>query len=311
MKNSPKIIIKRDLNQEVDLFIKFLNHPYYPQHRFMIFKVFPELEILLKTTKNKNREKLIVKKFILDFHKKHKKIIKQIIKKSNILIEKKRDKALGALAGLMDYSWPQPIIYKAIPTILPFSPLGDNIFYFSILGQIKDSLSRSSLAKAKNKNIKDIICIAIHEISHFIFYDILKRIEQETKSLPTGDNLKNYLKESLTSVLLNQKPLCTILNLHNYLGNPEIHDIQIREPGGKILKFTDFLQEAYRNSRSKEKETFQIFLQEILNTLSPSSKDLSNKREIWNRFGKELSKNPRALKAYQRPIQLKLKKGKD
>lgn len=299
MKKSPKIIIKRDLNQEVDLFIKFLDHPYYPQHRFMIFKVFPELEILLKTTKNKNREKLIVKKFILDFHKKHKKIIEQIIKKSNILIEKKRDKALGALADLMDYSWPQPTVYKAIPTILPFSPLGDNIFYFSILGQIKDNL----------KGTKDIIYVAIHEISHFIFYDILKKIEQETKSPPTEDNLKNYLKESLTAVLLNQRPLCTILNLHNYLGNPEIHDIQIRELGGKILKFTDFLQEAYRNSRSKEKETFQIFLQRILNTLSPYIKELSNKRKIWNRFGKELSKNPKALKSYQRPIQLK--RGKD
>lgn len=302
MNNLPKIKIEKNLKQEISIFLTFLNNPAYPQNRNFIFRAFPDLEVRLKTSKD---EEAVVKEFIVDFHKKHKNIIEQIIKESEILVEKKWDKVIKTLANLMDYNWPQSASYKAIPTILPFSPLGDNIFYFSILGQIKDTLNRSSPIEIKNPNTKDILYTAIHEISHFIFYDILKKIEQETKSPPTEDNLRNYLKESLAVVLLNSKPLCTILNLHDYLGNPEIRDLQIRKQNGEILKFTDFLQEAYQNSRTKNGKTFQGFLQEILNTLSLASKEFSNKRGIWNRFGKELSKNKEALEAYRQPIQLK------
>ena len=31
MKNLPQIIIEENLEQEVNIFLSFLNHPYYPQ----------------------------------------------------------------------------------------------------------------------------------------------------------------------------------------------------------------------------------------------------------------------------------------
>lgn len=302
MDNLPKIKIEKNLKMEVGIFSAFLNNTNYPQNRNFILHAFPDFELQLKTSEN---EKDTIRKFIVDFRKKNEKIIEQIIKESEILINKKGDQAMRALANLMDYNWPRTTVYKAIPTILPFSPLGDNVFYFSIFGQIKDATSNVPSLQTKNQNTKDILYTAIHEISHFIFYDILKKIEQETKSPPIDDNLRNYLKESLAVVILNNKPLCTILNLHEYLGNPEIRDLQIVKQNGEILKFTDFLQETYQNSRTKDKETFQNFLQGILDILLPAREEFLNKRKIWNRFGRELSKNPEALKAYQQPIQLK------
>jgi len=306
MNDLPKIRIEKDLEQEVNIFSIFLNNPVYPQNRNFIFKVFPELELQLKTSKD---EKTVIQKFVVAFRRKNKKIIEQIIKENEILIDKKWSEAIKALASLMDYSWFQPIVYKAIPTILPFSPLGDNMFYFSILGQIKSILNHSLPIETKKQNTKDILYTAIHEISHFIFYDILRKIEEESKSPPIENNLRNYLKEALAVVLLNHEPLCAILNQHNYTGNPELCDLQIKKQNGEILKFTDFLQEAYQNSRINKKETFQIFLQGILGILLPLSKEFSIKREIWNRFGKELSKNPEILKTYQYPIQLKKEQG--
>lgn len=302
MDNLPKIKIEKNLKMEVGIFSAFLNNTNYPQNRNFIFHAFPDFELQLKTSEN---EKDTIRKFIVDFRKKNEKIIEQIIKESEILINKKGDQAMRVLANLMDYNWSRTTVYKAIPTILPFSPLGDNVFYFSIFGQIKDATNNAPSLQTKNQNTKDILYTAIHEISHFIFYDILKKIEQETKSPPIDDNLRNYLKESLAVVILNNKPLCTILNLHEYLGNPEIRDLQIVKQNGEILKFTDFLQETYQNSRTRDKETFRNFLQRILDILLPAREEFLNKRKIWNQFGRELYKNPEALKAYQQPIQLK------
>ncbi|HLD62066.1 MAG TPA: hypothetical protein VI998_03790 [Patescibacteria group bacterium] len=285
----PKIKIKKDLKAEANMFQKFLHHPYYLQNRNFIFQAFPELEIQLKKSKN---EKGVLEKFIANFHKTNKDAIDQIIKKSNAIINKKGGRALVALSNLMDYKWSRSIIYKAIPTILPFSPFGNNIFYFSILGQIK------------GKNKKDALFIAIHEISHFIFYDILKEIEQEIKK-SAPDDLKNYLKETLTAALLNRKPLSDILNLHNYKGNPEIRDLQIKKSNGAIVSFTEFIDEYYQIIKVKNKKTFKVFLQEILNVLLPISKEFSKKRAIWNRYGNQLYKKPSALNLYQKPIQIK------
>jgi hypothetical protein len=165
MKNLPKIVIKENLRQEVNVFLNFLHHPYYPQHRNLIFRVFPELKLLLK---NKKDEKKIVRKFIIDFRENHKDKINQIIKQSKVVIKNKGPLALKALANLMDYDWTKPTTYTAIPTILPHSPFGDNVFYFSILKQIN-----------KGKSDRDVLYIAIHEISHFIFLIILKKLKRK------------------------------------------------------------------------------------------------------------------------------------
>ena len=289
MRNFPKIKIKKDTNNEVKLFLTFLHHPYYPRHQTLIFQNFPDLKNLLKNSKN---EKRIIKEFLFNFYDIHKNKIDKIIKKSELLIQKNGKSVLKNLSNLMDYQWSKSIIYYAIPTILPFSPFGTNKFYFSILGQIY------------NKSRKNILFIASHEISHFIFYDFLKKIEQKIKkSVP--DDLKNYFKEALAAVLLNRKPLCNILDLHKYEGNPEIRDLQIKKPNGAIISFVQFIDEYYRTAKEKNKKSFENFLEEILNIFLSISKEFSKKRIIWNRYGKQLLEKPKALHLYQKPIQIK------
>lgn len=296
MENIPKIKVKKNINTEVDLFLKFLHHPYYPQSRIKIFQSFPELEFLLKNQKNEKEEKIIIQKFIKKFYKKHYKIIQKIINNSKQTLKEKSHKVLKELANLMDYRWPKNHpSYTTMPTILPFSPFDNNTFYFSILGQIK------------GKNDKNVLFIATHEISHFIFFDILKKIKQEIKKSPP-DDLRNYFKEALTAILLNRKPLCDILNFQDYKGNPEIRDLRIKKPDNMIVSFSKFINEQYETIKIKDKKSFESFLKEILIILLPINKEFSKKRAIWNKYGNQLFKNTDILHRYQMPIKIKLKK---
>ena len=292
MKNIPKIkIIKKNLtSKELEVFLNFLNNPRYPQNRNKIFQAFPDLKLKLGLLSNNEKEKKIVHKFICDFYAKNKEKINQIIKESEHLIKKKSKIALEALSSLMDYKWPKSMIYYAIPTILPFSPFKGNSFNFSILGQIRA------------KNDKNPLFISIHEISHFIFFDILEKI-----AIKIPEDTKNYFKEALTAVLLNQKPLSDILELKNYRGNQEIHDLQIKI-GKDIVSLTKFIEDYYHTIKIKKGKDFSTFLKGIMIILEPIFDEFSKKRKIWNKYGNQLSKNYEFLRQYRYPIEIEMPK---
>ncbi len=289
MKNLPKIVIGENLEREVNVFLNFLNHPDYPQKRNSILKTFPDLKSLLEKSEN---EKTTVRNFIVNFRKKHKTIVKIILLRNGLLLKKNGQIALQGLANIMDYQWPKPITYIAIPTILPFSPFGDNIFYFSILRQIN----------SKKPN-KDILYITIHEISHFIFFDLLKKIEKKNKFKLTKDAM-NYLKEALTAALLNQKIFLSLFGLKEDVGNPEIRDLFI-ETDEKVKTIRNFIQEFYIQRVKKEKKSFEVFLDELINIFISIAPDLSRKRLIWNRYGRTLIEKPKILAQYRKPIPIK------
>lgn len=289
MKNLPRIVIKEDKEREIELFIKFLNHPDFPQHRNLILKAFPDLKIFLDKSEN---EKIAVKSFIKNFYKKRETDIQAILSESHSILRKKGQIALKRLANIMEYQWPKPITYIAMPTILPFSPFGTNIFYFSILRQIHNKEDK-----------RNVLSIAIHEISHFIFFDLLKKIEKKNKFKLPKDSLY-YLKESLTAALFNQKNLCNLFGFRDYVGNPEIRDIYIKTNGKeKIVK--DFVQEIYIQKINKEKKSFKSFLNELTKIFISIAPTLSKKRSIWNRYGKTLLEKPKILAQYRNPIQIK------
>lgn len=290
MKNIPKIILEEniDLDREANLFLSFLHHSYYIQNRNFIFKIFPKLE---KVLEKQGEEKQIIKSFISKFYSDNRDKIHKIIQKNKNLLREKSEPSLMALLKIMDYQYDKPIIYKAIPTILPFSPFKDNVFYFSILGEIN------------GKTDKNILAIGIHEISHFIFFDMLKRIEKK-KNITLPDDIKNYLKEALAVVILNQKPLCDILNLKNYKGNPEIQNLKIEKSDGSIKTFTDLLNKYYYSIKIKERKFFSIYLEKIINILLPIAPEFAKKRIIWNQYGKKVLKEPKIIKLYSEPIKI-------
>ena len=282
-------VVREDLiYRELEVFLNFLNNKIFPQNRNKIFQAFPKLRSDIEKANNTKDKKEIVYQFIFNFYNDNKEKINEIIEESEKLIEAKGEIALKTLSRLMDYEWSNRIIYYAIPTILPFSPFKEISFNFSILGKIY------------GKDKKDVLYVAIHEISHLVFYDILGKME-----IKMENDIKNYFKEALAVVLINQQPLSNILGLKDYTGNPEIQDIFIKEKDDKEIRLIDFIGKYYQTIKIERKERFNTFIKEILNMIIPLSENFSEKRKIWNTYGNKIFEDKNLLKQYRIPIKIR------
>lgn len=292
-------IIKNNIKEETKVFYAFLYHTYYIQNRLAIFKAFPELGSNIEETK-REESKDIIRKFLIDFYGKNKIKIEGIVNQAELIIKEKGTPALEELANLMNYKWPGGVVYKATPTILPFSPFGDdNDFNFSILNILQ-----------KRENTASLLPKFIHEISHFILFDILNQIKDGGKVVQIAEDVKNYFKEALTAVLLNKESLRRIFGIPQYKGNFEIYGLNIKKQNGEILGFSRFVSEQYNQTKIKKETDFKIFLIEIIKILQPLSQEFSNKRKIWNEHGTKIFKNEKLLKEYGKPIGIKEPKAK-
>lgn len=288
MKNLPKLILlDYDKNKDLKIFVRFLNNQYHKQHRNMILRAFPELKELLEKEKN---DEFAVRKLIENVYVKYSSEIKRIIEESKKLIKTNSEGAFRALGIAMEYQWGKDAVYTAIPTLLPFCPFENNKFYFSVLWQIK---------KGPNK---DLLMIAIHEISHFIFFDYLKKVKNGEKIL-TNHNLKYFLQESLTTALFNTKPLKRFFKTENQLGNPEIRELYVQAKNNKPEKIADYIKEKYIKSK-ENKQTFENFITAIVAEFINKPTDFEEKRILWNKNGVSIFSEPTLLKEYQKPIRI-------
>lgn len=278
MSNIPTITIFQNLDKEIDVFIKFLNHPNFPQNRSMILKIYPKLAEMI----DKQNEKVAVKEFIKEFYQKHKDAINKIVSDSEKTLSDSQE-ALEQLGNLMEYKWPKNTYYKAYPTILPFSPFRENEFFFSILNPL-----------LKNEGI-DVLYIAIHEISHFIFLDQLVRIEGKN-NIKFNKDLVYYFKESLTTVVLNQKELKLFLGKDKILGNQNIRDIYIKKDE-KVMSLIDYLFKKF-----EAKQSFNDFLEQTLLILNKSKSGFVEKKELWDKNGSKIFKVGDLIVEYKKPI---------
>jgi len=282
MTYAPKISIVKDnlIDREASIFLGFLNNSQFPQNRRFIFKAFPSLDERISRGED---EKEAVYSFVKSFYEDHDKEIKTIITEAEKNIADNSSLAIEELSRVMEASWDMPVSYEAIPTILPFSPFNEREknFRFSIL------------SKVLGKSSKDVLYIACHEISHFIFFDLLTKF-----SLSIENDLKHYLKESLVVLALNQDTLRTILKLENYKGNPEVHGIFI-EKDERVLSLVDYLFESYKNEKS-----FGSLLKQIIKEMSPVSQDFSQKRSFWNKYGNDIYGSPELADQYNTPIKI-------
>ena len=281
------ILLDYDKNKDLEIFVRFLNNQYHKQHRSMILQAFPELKELLEKEKN---EEIAVRKLIDDFYVKHNREINRIIEESKELIKDNSEGAFRVLGIAMEYQWEKGAAYTAIPTILPFCPFGSNKFYFSVLWQIK------------NGPDKDLIMVAIHEISHFIFFNYLKKTKNGGRIL-ADNNLKYFLQESLTTALFNSEPLKGFFKTENQLGNPEIRELYVQTKKGKPIKIIDYIKRKYIKSRAENK-LFKIFLTDVIGEFLPTSKEFEQKRILWNKYGRSIFDNRELLKDYQKLIKI-------
>lgn len=291
----PTIRIKNNLNKEVEKFLNFLHRPQSPQFRNLIFRALPELEKSLKEQDklSKNKEKIIIRDFVINFRREHNHKIQSIVKKSEKLLKTKIKKLLTALLSLMDYNWskkdPNFII---IPTILPFSPFEGNVFYFSILSQIN------------NKKGHNVLFVSVHEISHIILYKILEKQYKKPLYQIIDRELLDFLKEILAPVLMNQKPILNLLHQKNYSGNPFLQYIFVINKDKKILQVSKFFQEFYENLRYKNKMKFTQILKIMIFLVSSMKQEIKEKNKIWNKYGNSIINFKSTFKEYSKPIKI-------
>lgn len=293
MKSLPKIILKTDINEETQMFYSFLHHKYFVGHRGKILRMFPELE---KQLINSTDEKKDIKDFLRKYYNDNKNKIDGIVTKNKTLISKKSKLALSALGELMDYEWGSQTTYYTIPTVSPFSPFKDDTFFLSILSQIKGYKDET----------KNALSVSIHEISHFVFYKQLEKLKQsESISKEISKDLIHYYKESLAAVLLNRKPLQSILGIRNYRGNPELWELNIKI-GDQKININYFLNDLYEKIKIGENKPFHKFLEESIKVLQLHSQEFHKKWDLWSKIGMAKDKEKqKLLKRYSNPIVIK------
>ncbi|MBU1176898.1 MAG: hypothetical protein ABIG88_01965 [Patescibacteria group bacterium] len=289
----PRINIIYDTSKETEMFLNFLNDPNRLQHRKMIFKEYPKLEIAInkaQATTPKNQHK-IVKNYLQEFQKKNKEKIAEIIKNAQNILFAKSDSLLNELAKLMDYEWTnnEPD-FIAIPTALPFSPFKKNTFYFSIKAYLSGKL-----------NINHIVFTATHEISHFLLFRILWR-----NKINIDGFIRQILQEVLAPVLMNQSKLAQIIehSPDDYFGNNNISLLYVKTDKNNSERITIAFKSAYNIMRQK-KASFIDIISLYIDTLTEIKDDLNKKMDFWNKNGHKISENKKLLQIYTNPIEIK------
>ena len=284
-------MVKEDPAQEIKLFLSFLHHSYYRRNREKILSAFPDLRDKLDTAKD---EGLTVVEFIEQFYKENQPQIEKIVQNARVLFEDKSRQALGELGDLMDYRWEKGVVYTAIPTILPFSPFQGSIFFFSILSDLRNK-------KTKEKNV---LSVAVHEISHFVFLDQVKKLESEDRIRKVSKETIDYIKESLAVILLNQEPLKSLLEIECYWGNPEIRNLRVKK-GARTLKISEFLNEYFQRIKIENKMAFKDFLNEVFESIYPADLMFQEKRKTWNQLGfAKHNEKIRLEELYSEPVEI-------
>jgi hypothetical protein len=285
---SAVVFQKNTIEKEGEMFFAFLNHPKFPTHRKFIFRAFQELESKLENCEDKKEEEKRVKEFISKFYEGNGEVIAAIEEKSERKIIEESNKALEVLSDAMEYSWGKGVTYIATPTVLPFSPFGDNIFYFSILGEI--------FKRGETK----VIEIMIHEISHFIFFEMLASIQRE-ENLEISEALIHYTKEALTAALFRSDPMVEFFGTEEYTGNPEIRELYVKPGSEKKVSLIDYIAMRYIQAKKKE-NYFYSFLKSLILTMSNIEKEIEEKGKLWKKYGKSIFSEEGLLSEYKKEM---------
>lgn len=234
----PHIAIhKSTIEDEIEIFQKFLHHEHLPQLRDYILRKYPELI---------QEEKL--EETISTFYRDKNNDIEIILEKNRKIIQDKEDLSFDRLGKIMDYTWSADATYIAKTTILPFSPYMNQIFYYSLLNELSSN----------NPIHKSLLSVGIHEISHFIFHEYFAQIINDTK-LAVVQQKAHIIKEALTTAIMNDSILMNILETEPDKGNPEIQDEYIIVEERHNVHVVKFIQD-----RLKEKEEKNIPFKEVL-----------------------------------------------
>lgn len=302
----PQITIDVNLNDEVETFYYGLHNDMRPWQRKIILGIrdFQPLRQSLESgsTLNEEQEKQAIRDFLKRFREHDKDRIVGFNARSQKELEEKSKPALAAMASLMDYEWPEDFPgYRVVPVLLPFSPFGKNVFYFSILGV------------AQGVDQKDLLDVAVHEISHMVFYEILAQIHPEFVNYQDSNEIStpiDYLKEILAPVLMNQPSLRQFLDLSlypdGYVGNTDLEQTYVQVEGsGEKVQISKYFQQLYEKMRYQDHKPFQEIMDEMIKLVQPMEDELVKRRSLWNEYQHKIFRDKVLLEQYSNPIQIK------
>ena len=288
MSHIPKIIIHIDPERDAEMLWKFLNHPQFPQLRNSNLNAHPKL----KESADKENFQDIVREYVKSFYVDHAQEIDTIYKLNKDLVEQSGAHAFQELSRLMDYTWKTETTYDAYLSILTGSTFDKNNFTYSILGELY----------GKNDVKKSLLSVGIHEISHLIFFELLKPIEHKHKIILHPDG-KYFLKESITTALLNTETPRSILRTEEDPGNPEIQKLYITTPQDTGILFVNYIKKQIIRSKQTNLP-FNTLLEQLVLNVHAIEKSLNEKRALWNKNGYAIFKNPTLLSEYEKLISL-------
>jgi hypothetical protein len=282
---SPKIEFLIDPKADIDRFNFFLNDPNRLSKRMAILNFYPKLADRLRTEKN---QQAVVEEVLLDMYERFDNQIKEMVNGAKDEFSKSSS-IFTVLAQKMDYPELAEQSYIAIPTFLPFSPFKHDTFYFSIA---------KNIAGAEFKPRK-IIEIAIHEISHFIFYGQLELWEQNHNK-DIESRTRDYFKEALTASIMNTAEFRESFGYLQYRGNPELHNITINHDNKKynIVDFFGIIMDSFKYSSSLDK-LLTLFSSKLVQQV------FTKKAKLWNEMAQK-NQDCELLKEYKKPIVLNI-----
>lgn len=287
MRFTPTIVFAANPKKDAELFWAFLNHAYFLDRRKRILNCFPAL--------GSNPTKRFVTEYVLDFYQKHKREIQVIVDAERRVIRRDAAQSFRLLSDVMEYEWSRPLVYRAYTTLLPFSPFGKRCFYYSILRRLKHPTWKTASS----------VYIGAHEISHMIFFELLKQVEKKHR-IQLHPDTRYFLQEALTTVLLNRQQSRQVLRKSKKEpGNMEIQSLRITYRRGPPQTILDFVGSRYTRSR-RLRMSFFAFLESIVVLLHSVEKEFRGKRKLWNRFN-GMAAPARLLTQYEKPIAISSK----
>jgi len=293
---TPTLRLITDVEQEVCIFIDFLNHPKFPQQKGNILRFFPALQEKLEAPERVDTDTEVVRSFLKEYYQSNKKIIEPILSDIENNLREHGAQVLATLATLMDYEWsPTFVEYKIIPTILPFSPFRDNTIFFSMARKIGANKNNE-----EDRN-HDILPLVAHEVSHMLLRDILCKNHGTQLDKVYSWTTLHFLQELFAPTLMNQPELKELLGIQNYSGNPYLKPIMISygdSTDNLVSYFSNIFQEE-RVIKGKSFTETALLIAALIKKIDPL---LDVRLKLWNSAGHLLFKDTDKIKEYTTPI---------
>jgi hypothetical protein len=290
---TPPVIVKLDVDTDTREFIKFL-YRQSPEKQKLIIRTYPDLVIAVQQGEEVGGE--LVTNFVREQYRIQHGGIEILVKDMDKQVQTDGARVLEALGKVMGYSWRSDDPgYMIIPTLLPFSPFQQPIFFFSLVRFLRTN------AKSVASDY-GLTAVLAHEVSHFIFFDLLNQMAEETRKM-CDKTIKHFAKEILAPVVMNDSRLDDILHLTNYGGNPFLRHITVRQ-GAEEQNIVGFFRSEYKH-RLANGVPFVDFVSYLIDTLFSIREQIQKRHVLWSEYGDNLLSDEKLGVQYCEPIEIK------